>query len=207
MCGRFRVSIDFERSELLREVFAQVIERVRQHEGDGQQRIVFDGDAVPSNLLPVLARNRAGDPRGFAMTWGVPKWDGSGLIINARSETALQSRFFSESAQNRRCLLPAAWYYEWRDDGGSKTRFAFRRTDGEPFLLGGLYRVADDPADARFTILTREADERFASIHHRMPLLIPQERALEWLAPEVPFDAARELAVADVEWREGGFAA
>ena len=206
MCGRFRVTIDFERSEMLREAFAQVVERVRQHEGE-QQQIVFEGDAVPSNLLPVLARSRAGAPRGFVMTWGVRKWDGSGLIINARSETAGESRFFAQSAATRRCLLPAAWYYEWRDDGGSKTRFAFRRDDAEPFLLGGVYRVDEDPRDARFAICTRAADPAFEQIHGRMPLVIPQERALEWLSPDLSFADACGLAVSDVEWREDTFAA
>jgi len=62
----------------------------------------------------------------------VPKW---GLVpfftkdlakarkpINARCETVARSPLFKEAFARRRCLVPAAAYYEWRHDPSGKTR-------------------------------------------------------------------------------------
>ena len=42
--------------------------------------------------------------------------------INARCETVARSPLFKEAFARRRCLVPAAAYYEWRHDPSAKPR-------------------------------------------------------------------------------------
>ena len=77
--------------------------------------------------------------------WGlVPSWAkdvsiGSRLI-NARSETVATSGMFKAAFVERRCLVPATVYYEWRDEpDGSKTPFAVARVDDNPVAFAGIW--------------------------------------------------------------------
>lgn len=45
------------------------------------------------------------------MVWGFPRFDGNGLLINARAETAMERRSFRESVLHRRCVIPARGFW------------------------------------------------------------------------------------------------
>ena len=47
------------------------------------------------------------------MAWGFPRFDGKGLLINARAESAMERKTFRNSVQHRRCIIPAKSFYEW----------------------------------------------------------------------------------------------
>ena len=47
------------------------------------------------------------------MGWGFPRFDGRGLLINARAETAAERRTFRECVLHRRCVIPAKGFWEW----------------------------------------------------------------------------------------------
>src|SRR5699024_8675572 len=80
------------------------------------------GDICPSQQAPVLT-GEGGELHLELMTWGFlppageEKREGKGrpggLIINARAETALEKRMFRDSIRSRRCVIPAAHFYEW----------------------------------------------------------------------------------------------
>jgi hypothetical protein len=57
-------------------------------------------------------RSKNGKKLAFHMFWGFTAQNGS-LIINARSETASERPMFKDSWAQRRCIIPASWYYEW----------------------------------------------------------------------------------------------
>src|SRR4051812_45152535 len=52
--------------------------------------------------------------------WGFSDNTKTGLLINARSETAGRLASFRESMKARRCAIPADGFYEWQNDSGSK---------------------------------------------------------------------------------------
>ena len=60
------------------------------------------------------------------MLWGFPRFDGKGLLINARAENALERKTFRESVRHRRCVIPAKGFYEWNRD---KEKFSYERAD------------------------------------------------------------------------------
>ena len=51
-------------------------------------------------------------------------------------------------------------------------------------FLCGLYRIEENKLPA-FIILTRQASEDVASIHERMPLMLPKEAIKAWINPSV----------------------
>ncbi len=150
------------------------------------------GDLRPTDVAPVIApssRNRA--LGAFPMQWGFTHSKRGMLVFNTRMETAQERDMLAGSVQDRRCLVPASWYYEWKKiDPKRKERYAFRTEDGSPLFMAGLYiRTSDETRLPCFTILTRDADKSIRDLHPRMPVLVPYGRAEEWLSPDTDFHA------------------
>jgi putative SOS response-associated peptidase YedK len=110
------------------------------------------------------------------------------LIINARSETAASKPSFRNAMKRRRCLIPADAYYEWlrSGEGRKATRrpFLFRRADGAPMGLAGLWETycsADGSEIDTACILATGANRATAAIHDRMPAIIEPEDFSLWL--------------------------
>jgi hypothetical protein len=60
--------------------------------------------------------------------------------INARAETVTTSGMFRDAFAQRRCLVPASAFYEWRPvRGGPKQPYAIVRADGMPMAFAGLW--------------------------------------------------------------------
>lgn len=100
MCGRYYIEI--EDSEL-RSIIAEV----------ERNSSVNTGEIYPTNNVPVQAK----DGSITVMRWGFPRFDGKGVIINARSETASSKTVFARPMMEGRCLVPASWYFEWEKRG------------------------------------------------------------------------------------------
>ena len=142
------------------------------------------GDATPGSVLPGIVRRRKGaqnhdnelqatDVRD--LFWGLTSRDNK-LIINARAESVLDKPMFSDSFSNRRCLLPAAGFYEWDK---AKTKFIFKRLDGKPMYLAGFYDL-NEGKDS-FVILTTSPNSSMEPVHDRMPVMIEAANAQDYL--------------------------
>ncbi len=130
-----------------------------------------------------------------AFFWGlVPSWAKDAKIgskmINARAETLAEKSAFKRSFATRRCLVPADGFYEWKKLGtGTKPQkqpMFIRRTDGEPLAFAGLWSVWRGPDKDQeplrsLTIVTTTPNELMATIHDRMPVILPEERWATWL--------------------------
>ena len=139
---------------------------------------VKTGEIFPTDIAAVIANNRALNARPFAMRWGFAQ-NGRKAVFNARSETAGVKPMFSNSFLNRRCLVPASRFFEWKSDCGHKTKYAIWLKDDSMLFMAGLYRLAGDKPE--FVILTRES--LLPEIHDRMPVIIPSQLAERWLSP------------------------
>lgn len=129
MCGRFRIQ-DQPSDDKLAELFQQAIE-ISLKLG---AKMDTSGDVRPTDIAPVLApsaRNRA--LGAFPMQWGFTHPKRGMLVFNTRMETAQEREMFAGSVNDRRCLIPAAAYYEWKKiDPKRKERYALRRRTGRP---------------------------------------------------------------------------
>lgn len=158
-----------------------------------------EGEIRPTDVAPVIAPSRgARIPAAFPMQWGFIHPRRGMLVFNTRSETAAEKAMFADSINDRRCLIPASCYYEWKKtEDGRKERYSFRAEDREPLLLAGLYVPAPSERGLPcFTVLTRDADRSIRALHPRMPVLVPAGRAEEWLEKSTDFNGMiRELNV------------
>ena len=133
------------------------------------------GDIVPSmNALVVRGNGRELSPD--IMRWGFPGFSGSRLLINARAETALEKKTFSDSVLNRRCVIPAKWFYEWDRD---RNMAVFTLEGHSTIYLAGFYDLFD--LENRYVILTTAANESMIRTHDRMPLLISETDIRDWI--------------------------
>jgi putative SOS response-associated peptidase YedK len=107
--------------------------------------------------------------------------------INARSETVATSGMFKAAFAQRRCLVPAAAYYEWRDDPAGKMPFAVARLDGDPVAFGGIWEAWSSPDGETlrtFSTITTNANRQLSAIQPRMPVIIEEADWPIWLGEE-----------------------
>jgi putative SOS response-associated peptidase YedK len=185
MCVKFHLEQEYEELDEIA-ALAQRSPLAAKFAASGK-KLLTSGDVGPSDVAPVVAPGKNGKQSVFPMEWGFRLNDGK-LILNARTETAAEKQLFRDPWKQRRCAVPASWYYEWKKlpapEGGkpSNERYRFLLPD-RPVWLCGLYRIQDGlPA---FTVLTREPSQRLKEIHDRMPLILPAEAAREWADPRV----------------------
>ncbi len=115
--------------------------------------------------------------------WGFPG-KGGGLIINARSETALTKPMFSSSVLNRRCVVPAEKFWEW---DSLKEKVEFKDPAGELMYLAGFWNIIENVA--RFVVMTAAANASVISVHDRMPLIISRSDVRSWLLDQNAFQS------------------
>lgn len=115
--------------------------------------------------------------------------------INARSDTVAGKPMFRRLLRDRRCLVPADCYYEWKETPSGRIPYCFRMASGEPFCFAGLWDIwHEGQADAipSFALLTTEPNERAATVHDRMPVIVQTKDYRRWLDPGVT--ASEKLA-------------
>lgn len=189
MCGRYTL---FKLADLLKlipwlQVPAEILEREARY------------NVAPSNFMPIITA-RDGRYQLRSAQWGfVPSW-ARGIPrtrpINARAETLAGSGLFRRSFQSQRCLVPADGFYEWKGARPPKRPYYIRMRDGGPFAFAGLWSrwhpPGGEPIDT-YTIITTDPNELMASIHNRMPVIVPPDRYREWLEGAAPQDLLRPL--------------
>ncbi|MDD2260890.1 MAG: SOS response-associated peptidase family protein [Clostridia bacterium] len=92
--------------------------------------------------------------------WGVVNKYSNKTMINARGETVNELAMFKYM---KPCVIPAIGYFEWDKD---KKKYLFTKKNQTVIHMAGVYR------DDRFVIITKDAYEQFAPIHHRMPYIL-----------------------------------
>jgi putative SOS response-associated peptidase YedK len=115
--------------------------------------------------------------------------------INARAETVASSFMFRGAFAQRRCLVPADAFYEWKTLSSGKQPYAIARNDGQPVVFAGLWegwRGPEGQVLRTFTLLTCAANETMRVLHERMPVILEAQDWGTWLG-EHPGDVATIL--------------
>ncbi len=154
---------------------------------------------APQSTQPVVRMGCDSGQREMALLrWGlVPYWAKDAKIgystINARAEEVALKPAYREALKQRRCLVPADAFYEWkRLDEKTKHAFAFALASGEPYAFAGLWESwrPKDPAGTppleTFTILTTDPNELMEPVHNRMPVILSPKDYDRWLDPGDP---------------------
>ena len=120
--------------------------------------------------------------------WGlIPHWkkDLNGPpLFNARAETVATKPSFREAFARNRCIIPLDGYYEWKAGDDPKAKKQPYYVTGPEGLLwaAGLWATGVDRLSA--TMVTTEATEEMAWLHHRLPKFLCREEIAPWLAGE-----------------------
>ncbi|MFR6098573.1 SOS response-associated peptidase [Longibaculum muris] len=133
----------------------------------------YENDFYPGDNIPVLAV-KSGKLTLTPMKWGYSMNNSSKRVINARCETVLEKKMFSQDALTHRCLIPAKGFYEW---DSHKHKVSFESQKNRYLLMAGIYRVKENEV----TIITTMANSLMKPIHSRMPLMIDEQDIQRWL--------------------------
>ncbi|MEM9734367.1 MAG: SOS response-associated peptidase [Pseudomonadota bacterium] len=146
---------------------------------------------APTQPIIAVQHGFDGGREGLLVRWGfIPAWvkdPGSfTLIINARSETAAEKPSFKNAIRRRRILIPATGFYEWQRFGKNRKSqpYFVKPANDEIVAFGGLLETwtgGDGSEVNTACIVTTEANENFAPIHHRLPLVIQPSDFDTWL--------------------------
>jgi len=188
MCGRF---VQATSPELLARRFSAVDTIGSDH--------APSYNVAPSTPIPVIIE--ADGRRLGRLQWGfVPSWaedpDRGPRPINARAEGVATSRLFGPALARRRCIVPVDAWYEWSDERGARQPWLLTpgttgHDDGTPVAIAALWSTwrgtspgtSDGPARSTVALITTAATGPAAQVHHRMPLVVPDERIDDWLDP------------------------
>lgn len=118
--------------------------------------------------------------------WGLSVSSLNAPLINARAETLDQKPTFRPLLE-RRCLIPATSWFEWRKDGAVKHKTRITLPDHQPVLFAGL----ENGTEA--VIITCAPSPLIAHIHDRMPAVIGPNHIAGWLDPANRFDTVHHM--------------
>ena len=181
MCGRYALADPEELSER----FA-LTHLARQLE------LVAQFNVAPSERMPVVRATDDGNEL-VLMRWGlIPFWakdpDIGAHTVNARAEGLEARPSFREPFRQRRCLVPASGFFEWRRTPRGKQPYYVTLKDGGLFAFAGLWDRWQRPKTKQtvesFTVITTPANSLFAPLHDRMPAILPRAHEPAWLDPE-----------------------
>lgn len=151
----------------------------------------------PTLMAPVMMPD--GSPRN--MSWGFRRtFKGKSgkritrTIVNSR-EDKLGSVTWREAFLERRCVIPAATFYEWIESpDGKSIPLRFSRRDDEMTWIAGIWE--DGENGECFSMITTEPNKVVLPVHDRMPAALSDEQIEPYLDREL-----NEFGPSGVEFR------
>ena len=186
MCGRYYFDdTEYELQQIKKELEAMQAEAVKA------------GEIFPTNTVPVICHTE--NKREIAaVMWGFPRWNSSGVIINARSESALDKAMFRKATLESRCIIPASGFFEWEHTVGKpKDKYYLQRPNSGVLYMAGAISAfrSEDTSFLAFVIFTTAANGSMLAqetglslfeseprlIHDRMPVILEADELDAWL--------------------------
>lgn len=142
--------------------------------------------------------------------------------LNATCEEMLKpGKIYREAALKRRCLVLSSGFYEWQHVSGinKKTGLSLKTSktypyhitlkDHEYFYMAGIWQPFVDVETGEtvdtFAIVTTSANELMEQIHNtkkRMPTILPDELAYEWIFGELSEERILEIGAYQYDHNE-----
>ena len=121
--------------------------------------------------------------------------------LNAIGEEMLDKVSYRDAALKRRCLVLSSGFYEWRHytpaGTGKDVAYPYHIVlpGQEYFFMAGIWQPWTDQETGEtidsFSIVTTQANRLMAQVHNkrkRMPLILPEELAWEWIQADLSPD-------------------
>ena len=163
MCGRYGLDISFKKILNFYGLDYLSLDFSKEKEiFPTSNNLIFDGSKL------------------FYAKWGFDVSFSKRPLINARSESVNEKITFSKHFKNSRCLIPATYFYEWKDDGKpKKTKYLIKVNELDIFSLAGIFRKNEDKIE--YLILTTASKGTMKDYHSRMPVILDRENGAIFL--------------------------
>ena len=179
MCGRYYIDIDNDE-------FKKILEEAQKNIYENFKT----GEVFPTNISPIYIEDD-NKMKPVLAKWGFPKWDGKGVIINAKAETINERQMFRRLSSSCKCIVPASYYFEWKQEEHGKDKYKIKNPNSNIYMAG-LYNVItkkenkqlslfEQNMDIFYTIITKNANDSVSHIHNRMPLIFSGDEIYEWM--------------------------
>ena len=132
--------------------------------------------------------------------------------LNATAERLLESKLFKQPALKRRCFVLSSGFYEWRhfkSEGAKKEQaypYYISLKNQHYFFMAGIYQpwvdIESGETMDKFSIVTTKANGLMEQIHNkkkRMPTILNEAQASEWLSPKLSESRIIELASSQID--------
>ena len=184
MCGRFIVSYTYDELCRLLEKDFNIFDYYEDFE-------VPKYNIAPTQKVISLISNQESYRVGY-LTWGLTsnqKTEGQKVfrIFNSRVESIGTNKIYKDTLVNKRCIIVANGYYEWKKSGNSKIPYLFQYPSKEIFYFAGIWNQSKINQDIEYntSILTKPASNDVMDVHDRMPVIFNLEQAKKWLNRDV----------------------
>jgi putative SOS response-associated peptidase YedK len=174
MCGRYRRRSD-----------KQQIADAFQIEADlDELSLGPEDDISPGSIQPVILLNEHGERVVEQMRWGFKLPDR--MLFVARSEEILEKPFWKDRFAQRRVIVPADSFYDWKKvEKGAKPKYEFTVPGREPFGMAGVLSPWKNPKtgewEKTFAIVTTAPNEVMWPIKDRQPSVLEVREYAEYL--------------------------
>lgn len=117
----------------------------------------------------------------------LPSWskDRTSMNINARSESIYEKQTFRDSFKTRRCIIPLNGFYEWKVEDKEKKPYFVKDVSNDYLAVAGIWdEWFDENLNMKIVtvaLITCDASEKLAKIHHRMPIVLEKKDFDLWL--------------------------
>ncbi len=148
-----------------------------------QVSVVMDNDKLNLRIFGLIPSWSKDDKMQFA-------------TFNARSETIDEKATFRKPFKENRGIIIIDGYYEFAKVNKEAIPYFFTLKGESAFAVAVLCdenTVASDKEIKSFSIVTVPANSEFESIHPRMPAILNEKEAEEWLNPDSGTDRLKSL--------------
>ncbi len=150
MCGRFSLFSE-------KKIFSKFRVKIRKNY-----------NISPNNEVLIINKDLA----PMKLKWGIkPNWKKT-LIINARNETLMKKKTFTNS---KKCVFVADGYFEWVREDNQKVAF-YHYLKNELMYFAGIYN------DSSCCIVTNQSFDYLSKIHKRQPFLLKESQIKDWIS-------------------------
>lgn len=158
---------------------------------------------ISPNLAPrrgvSTVRLSKGSPRLNTLFWGLtPSWL---AVLDhaphcARAETLDSRPMFKDAFETRRCLVPVAGFYAWREGRRGKHPYLVTRVNRAPLLLAAIwcrYHTTEQTFHDSMALITVPANALLAPLSDRVPAVIAPDQMAQWLDPQSDLEQVNDL--------------
>jgi putative SOS response-associated peptidase YedK len=115
-----------------------------------------------------------------SFNWGIKFSQSSPLVFNSRMETIMEKKFWRDTFNRNRCLVPMTAFYEWKKEGGKKVPYRIFLKTEDLFFIPALYYINKENIYSA-SLITTTPNSFIKPIHHRMPVIFTYKNAVNFL--------------------------